>query len=401
MQHDSEQLNEMAVTSVLVGTIQHIRGWPQRRLSANPTPRVAFGAVSTHSTRRLSLRLAYPKDVAMWIHRLGILCALAAAPALSHHSVAANFDASTTLEAQGEITRIAWRNPHILFTLATADGEELDLESHSLSIMRRLGAVDPFIQVGDHVRVAGWPSRRGEGLFVNNMLLPNGEEFVFKFQPTPADLLWSDRMWGTTENWFAETGDTSAEERGIFRAWSTTLVGRTSMIALAQYPLTQAAIAARDAYDPLTDDPLLNCGLKGMPAIMSNPYPMEFHDRGDTIELRLEEYDTLRTIYVNPATAPAPTPSIYGHSTGRWDGETLVVDTAHINWGFFSGGVPLSEQAHLVERFTPTENGGRLEYEVTVTDPETFMEPIVMSRFWVWLPDVRVEPYECIAGTEY
>jgi len=337
----------------------------------------------------------------MRIHRIGILFALTAAPALGHHSVAANFDPSAMTEAEGEITRVAWRNPHILFTLTTADGTELNLESHSLSIMRRLGAADPIIEVGDHVSVAGWPSRRGPGMFVNNMLLPSGEEFVFKFQPTPADLLWSDRMWGTTENWFAESGDASAEERGIFRVWSTTLVGRTQMIQLADYPLTQAATATRDAYDPLSDDPLLNCGLKGMPAIMSNPYPMEFYDRGDTIELRLEEYDTLRTIYMNPATTPAPTPSIYGHSVGRWEDDTLVVDTTHMNWGHFSRGVPMSDQVVLSERFTPTERGGRLEYEVTVTDAETFMEPINMSRFWVWLPNVRVEAYECIPGTEY
>ena len=275
----------------------------------------------------------------MRIQAFGVLCALAAGPALGHHSVAANFDASTTLEAEGEITRVAWRNPHILFTLETPDGEELALESHSLSIMRRLGAVDPFIEVGDQVKVAGWPSRRGAGLFVNNMLLPNGEEFVFKFEPTPADLLWSDRMWGTTETWFAESGDTSAENRGIFRVWSTTLVGRTAMIQTANYPLTETAAAFLEAYDPLTDDPLLNCGLKGTPAIMSNPYPMEFHDRGDTIELHLEEYDTVRTIYMNPATTPAPTPSIHGHSVGRWEGDTLVVDTTHMNWGHFYRGV--------------------------------------------------------------
>ena len=337
----------------------------------------------------------------MRIQVIGVLCALTAAPALAHHSVAANFDASTTLEAEGEITRIAWRNPHILFTLETPDGEALNLESHSLSIMRRLGAVDPIIQVGDTVRVAGWPSRRGAGLFVNNMLLPNGEEFVFKFQPTPADLLWSDRMWGTTENWFAESGDTSDEERGVFRVWSTTLVGRTAMIQLANYPLTQEAAAVLAAYDPLTDDPLLNCGLKGMPSIMSNPYPMELEDRGDTIELRLEEYDTLRTIYMNPAATPEPAPSIYGHSVGRWEGDTLVVDTTHMNWGHFFRGVPMSDQAVLLERFTPTENGGRLEYEATLNDPQTFLEPVVMHRFWVWLPDVRVEPYECIPGADY
>jgi len=334
----------------------------------------------------------------MWTHRLICLLALGAAPATAHHSVAANFDSSGTVESEGIVARVAWRNPHILFTITTPDGRELDLETHSLSIIRRLGAAEPFIDVGDHVKVAGWPARRGDGMFVNNMLLPSGEEFVFKFERAPADLIWSDRMWGTTENWFAAGGDESAAERGIFRVWSTTLAGRSPFIDLAAYPLTAAAIAVRDAYDPLTDDPLLNCGAKGMPAIMSNPYPMEFRDRGDTIELRLEEYDTLRTIYMNPATSPAPTPSIYGHSVGRWEGEALVVATSDINWGHFTGGVPLSEQATVVERFTPTENSSRLEYEATVTDPSTFLEPIVMTRFWVWLPNARVEPYNCVGS---
>lgn len=334
----------------------------------------------------------------MWIQRFGLLLMIFSVPALAHHSVAANFDASTTVEAEGVIARVAWRNPHILFTITTPDGNDVDLETHSISIMRRLGAAEPIIEVGDRVRVAGWPSRRGNGLFVNNMLLPSGEEFVFKFEPEPADLLWSDRMWGTTANWFAESGADSDAGRGIFRVWSTTLVGRSPFFRLADYPLTAQAAAARDAYDPLTDDPLLNCGAKGMPAIMSNPYPMEFRERGDTIELRLEEYDTLRTIYMNPATTPAPVPSIYGHSVGRWEGEMLVVETSDINWGFFTGGVPLSDDVTLVERFTPTENGGRLEYEVTVTDPATFVEPIVFSRFWVWLPNVSVEPYNCIAN---
>jgi len=331
----------------------------------------------------------------------GILLALTGAPVLAHHSVAASFDPDGTVEAEGVITAVAWRNPHILFTLTTAEGAELVLDSHSLSIMRRLGAADPFVQVGDRVTVAGWPSRRGQGMFVNNMLLPSGEEFVFDFSPEPADLRWSDRMWGSNQNWFAESGDSSAEERGIFRVWSTTLVGGGAFFFRGGYPLTEEAQAINAAFDIITEDPLSNCAPKGMPAIMSNPYPFDFSDRGDTIELRLEEYDLLRTIYMNAEAVPAPSASILGHSTGRWEGETLVVETSHVNWGHFDGrGVPLSEQAEILERFTPIESGARLEYEVTVTDPSHFTKPVVMRKSWLWLPDVRVEPYECTLGEE-
>ena len=316
--------------------------------------------------------------------------------ALGHHSVPANFDASTTVETEGEIIAIRWQNPHVKFTLQSTDASgsvaEWNLETHSLSIMKRMDVIDPFVSIGDRVRVAGWPTRRGRGMFVNNMLLPSGEEFVFRFNAEPADLRWADRLWGTNERWFAESGDTSAADRGIFRTWSTSLAGGEGFIWLPEYPLTQAA------YNPLTDDPLLNCGLKGMPAIMGAPYPFEFIDRATTIEWHQEEYDTVRVIHMNAPSSAVPAPSILGYSIGRWDGETLVVETTGINWGYFdTRGVPASEDMVILERFTPVENGSRLQYEITVSDPEVFTEPVLMRKSWVYLPDVRVEPYECVA----
>ncbi|HEY5623000.1 MAG TPA: hypothetical protein VIV14_04505, partial [Gammaproteobacteria bacterium] len=218
-----------------------------------------------------------------------------------------------------------------------------------------------------------------------------------KFEPEPADLIWSDRMWGTTERWFAEGGDESAEELGIFRTWATTLAGNGNAFWLREYPLTPTARAFLDDYDPTVDDPLLNCGLKGMPGIMSAPYPLAFHDRGETIEIQLEEYDTLRTVYMNATTAPAPEYSLHGRSIGRWEGNTLVVETTHVNWGHLNArGVPLSNDAHFLERFTVSEDGSRLDYAITVTDDATFSEPVTLSKFWVYIADVSVEPYECV-----
>ncbi len=321
---------------------------------------------------------------------------------LAHHSVPANFDSSTTVETEGEITEIHWQNPHVRFTLRVAEANEAQaewsLQTHSLSIMKRMDVTEPFVKIGDRVKVAGWPARRGVGMFVNNMLLPSGEEFVFSFNAKPADLRWSNQLWGTNERWFAEGGDASAAQRGIFRVWSTSLVGGEGFIWLPEYPLTEAARAAQAQYDPQTDDPLLNCGLKGMPGIMGAPYPFEFIDRGDTIEMHQEEYDTVRVINLRARSTTASAPSILGYSTGRWEDETLVVETTAVNWGHFAArGIPTTEDMEILERFTPVESGSRLEYEITVTDPAVFTEPVVMRKSWVYLPDVRVEPYECVA----
>lgn len=87
----------------------------------------------------------------MWILRLCVLLPLAAAPSMAHHSVAAAYDPSETVEIGGTVTAIAWRNPHIEIILTASDGSEWELSTHSLSIMRRVGASEPFIEVGDTV----------------------------------------------------------------------------------------------------------------------------------------------------------------------------------------------------------------------------------------------------------
>jgi hypothetical protein len=154
-------------------------------------------------------------------------------------------------------------------------------------------------------------------------------------------------------------------------------------------------------FDPVEDNPLANCAPKGMPYIMTQPYPMEFVEQNDTILLRIEEYDTVRTIHVGSAdSAAGQLPSILGYSTGHWEDDTLVVRTTGVNYPYYYGaaGIPQSEAAVYVERFTAAENGSRLEYELTATDPATFTEPLVLENTWIWLSDVSVEPYDCIVG---
>jgi hypothetical protein len=352
--------------------------------------------LSDSSTPSIISKTQLLRKISMRIRHLFILFALTSASVFAHHSTAVKFDQSKIVEAEGEITKVSWQNPHILFTISAADGTEWELETHSVSILRRMDSPESFVEIGDSVKVAGWPARQGFGMFVNNMLLPSGEEFVFKFQAEPSDLIWSDRMWSADNKWFAATGDTSAETLGIFRVWSSTLSGGQFFLWLQEYPLTEEAKVLQAAFNPAVDNPLLYCQLKGMPAIMSNPYPLEFHDRGDVIEIKIEEYDSVRTIYMNSETAVEPAVSIMGHSIGRWEDETLVVETSHVNWGHLSGrGIILSDQVMISERFTPTESGAKLEYEITVTDATAFTEPVTLSKSWVWIPENKVEPYNC------
>ena len=141
-----------------------------------------------------------------------------------------------------------------------------------------------------------------------------------------------------------------------------------------------------------------------MPRIMGQPYPMEFIDEGERIVLRIELYDVVRTIHMSDgpsgaeATGPAPAPAPQGHSRGSWEGGALVVRTNRLNWPYFDqSGIPQSPQSELLERFTPTGDGTRLEYTLTVTDPATFTEPVTLEKYWTWRPEAEVRPFECNA----
>src|SRR5262245_66562662 len=105
-----------------------------------------------------------------------LVAALHAPLALAHHSVSAWFDTTATTEIEGVVTDFRWQNPHVVFTMrvAGAEGEGLwEIETLSISGISRWGITHDLFSVGDRLRVAGNPARRGENnILVRNMLLP-------------------------------------------------------------------------------------------------------------------------------------------------------------------------------------------------------------------------------------
>jgi hypothetical protein len=326
--------------------------------------------------------------------------------ASAHHSFSAVYDAATVTEIEGTVTRVLWRNPHVRFTIKgkNEQGREglWDVETHSVSILRRMQISSDVLKIGDRIRIAGNPGKRGTlQMFAHNALLPNGQEVLLQ----PGSVArWSKQTLGSSATWLAAAGKASDPARGIFRVWSSSLSASflfpDDPKTIASYPLTPAARAALARFDPVRDAPTQNCAPKGMPTIMEQPYPMEFVQQGGNIVLRLEEYDTERTIRMSaPASGKSVSPTLLGDSVGRWDGRTLVVTTTGVSWRYLNqAGVPLGPGAEIMERFTPSTDGSRLDYELTVTDPRTFTRPVVLKKNWIWLPEITLSKYECANG---
>jgi hypothetical protein len=89
-------------------------------------------------------------------------------------------------------------------------------------------------------------------------------------------------------------------------------------------------------------------------------------------------------------------PSALGYSTGRWTGETLVIETSRLIPDRFDNlGTPYSAKLHLTERFSLSENQTRLDYILEVSDPDTFSEPFEKRRRWHWRPEILLGSYNC------
>jgi hypothetical protein len=324
---------------------------------------------------------------------------LAAVPfsAIAHHSMS-EFNRDVVTEVEGVVSRVSWKNPHILLEVTATDPKGVKsvwtLEGGAVSAQRRRGLTGDRLAVGDKVKVAGWPStRRDRYLQVNHVLLPDGVELLVGGARQPR---WSGKsaggavVAGNTKP-AAALGDT------IFRVWSQG-TGAWFFAGRSNYQLTAAAAAAVAKWDDIADNPLTKCVAPGMPSLMGNPYPMQFVQVGRDIELRFEEFDAVRKIHMDAGTArPASVPlSPLGYSVGRWDGKTLVVDTSRINWPYFDrSGAPQTQNVTINERFTVAPDGGRLEYVMTVNEPASLVKPFVWNAYFVWNPGEAINPYEC------
>jgi hypothetical protein len=160
--------------------------------------------------------------------------------------------------------------------------------------------------------------------------------------------------------------------------------------------LTPKAEALRAAYRAPEDGETANCLPPGMPGIMTQPYPMEFLLTPGKVTIIIEAYTQVRHIYTDGRPLPAdPNPEFHGTSIGRWENDTLVVDTI----GFspltrITGGVPPSDKMRIVERFRLTAPD-TMSIETTITDPENLAAPYTTTSTLRRHRDWTITEYIC------
>ncbi len=209
---------------------------------------------------------------------------------------------------------------------------------------------------------------------------------VWQVEPTPVAEM--TRMFGDLSP-FGALGDNPS-------AFNKYLVNILADFKPAEAPLRPEFVAVlRERLG--ADTPLSHCLPIGVPADDYIPGPLKIIQTPQLILVRNEYENTLRQIYLDGRKAPAdPEPLWLGYSVGKWEADTLVVDTVGFNdKGWLDGsGHPQSEALHVVERFR-RRDFGHMDVQVTIDDPKVYTKPFSIQFTELLLPDTDVTEYFC------
>ena len=138
------------------------------------------------------------------------------------------------------------------------------------------------------------------------------------------------------------------------------------------------------------------CMPEGMPGMMGATFPMEILETPGQITFIQEAFTQVRRVYLGgPAISPEDAePRFAGHSTGRWMGDTLVVETVGVKQSSRFRNVPHSMKMRITGRMRLV-NDEILENQVTIDDPEYLAKPWTWTWMYTRWPGYKIEEYIC------
>jgi hypothetical protein len=150
------------------------------------------------------------------------------------------------------------------------------------------------------------------------------------------------------------------------------------------------------------NDPIMMCNPKGLLRLFLYTSPAEFiHTaKGDRILMTFQSQGSTRSIWMDGRALPVnPEPRWNGYSVGRWEGDTLVVDTRHftdLEKHWVDQGIPASKDFRMIERYKLINNGNTLEGEWTLIDPQNWEGEWKGTRRWNRVTDHDIQEVTCL-----
>ncbi|HKE83704.1 MAG TPA: DUF6152 family protein [Vicinamibacterales bacterium] len=328
-----------------------------------------------------------------------ISAGLLTSSAFAHHSFAPHFDASKPVSIAGTLTQFEAKNPHSYVHINAVDENgrthEYVCESHGVTQLTRNGITPQLLKAGSKIRVTGSLSRHSPYMcFFDTVEINDSGKALSVNGPTGPSRPAAPEL---------------PKRSDIFGTWllapipNRSTSGPQPMITF----LTPAGQKATAAYDPFKDDPTFRCDPVAVRRVWGAPgTPLEIKRDGNDVALHHEWMDVRRVIHMNMKDHPKSGPrSSLGHSIGRMDGDTLVIDTANYSAGVLNQyveqpGQPTKGLLHSaaltsVERLHLDAARQRLVVEVDLADPDFFTRPFDRTMYEYAPSALKIEPFNC------
>jgi hypothetical protein len=339
-----------------------------------------------------------------------VVATLLTAPVLveradAHHG-AGRFDPRKSVELEGRLTRLDFVNPHsyVYFDAVGDDGKVIAMkcEMRSATVLRRSGWSPEMFVPGASIKVKGYPHRDDPtACSVETLTLGNAPTLERYQQLSDAKSANRAKRPFRLPNGKPNLAGEWAQEQQIL---ARPPGGRVGLVPISQaaaieagklpmpdgpagwFPppvtLTAAGRAAQEALGkrPTSENPRLSCQITSI--LFDWVFDGAINRITQSADVIKMEYGAglTRTVHMNMTAHPAKvTPSRAGHSIGRWDGDTLVVDTVGFEPGSLAGNLPHSNRLHVVERFTLNPATLELTRDIVAEDPVYFVDKYVDS----------------------
>jgi hypothetical protein len=165
---------------------------------------------------------------------------------------------------------------------------------------------------------------------------------------------------------------------------------------LADLPFTASGEADWKKYDAADGDYTGACLPFGMTRSINTPEPMQLMQSDTYLAFLFEQNSWFTVVPIDGRKHRDGIATWFGDSVGRWEGDTLVIDTVNFNGRtrLDTVGHPHSDELHLVQRFARPDLG-HITHEMIIEDPKTFTKPWKVTRTLTLRPDWEMMEYSC------
>jgi hypothetical protein len=313
------------------------------------------------------------------------------------------YDSSRRVTLRGTVTQVEWINPRVRFAVSERDAKStanwrVEL-GDSATTLERNGWSGRSLKVGDRVVVqAIAATAAGHEALATAVVLAKGGAQLFKLSVS------AQPPYGPVPRW-PDGQPRLGPPSGAKGYWKADVPESDVANLKAGEAVAMSWAKAVQDYRVRTgfkDDPMARCVPPGGPRQFLGPQGFQFVEQrelGRILVLLGDGDRNWRVVYTDGRAQGQPADvvsSYYGSSVGRWDKDTLIVDSVGYNekFWFMTGGLPHTEALHLTERFTRADLS-TLKYDVTVDDPRTYTKPWKASWTMRWIANEEIQEFFC------